>query len=163
MRGKAHLLLVGALALLVPAACEDEPSPPGEGGGGAGEGGCAPLPPTALYTLVIRAEEGPLPSDTTLEVRWSAGDEPVFVLDDQSTHLTLEDGSNVVCDVPDTPKPESLTCELWTSGATEVEVTATGYDDHVETLTPDKMEDCDEPIPSETEIVLVEKMDMGER
>lgn len=97
--------------------------------------------------------------DTTVTVRWSAGTEPAYVLGDDSTHLTLEDGSNLVCSASDEDMPLVVTCELWTSGATEVEVTAVGYDDWVQTLTPEEMEGCDEPVPSETEVVLVETMD----
>ncbi len=81
------------------------------------------------------------------------------MLGDETTHLTLEDGSNLVCSPSDADTPTTVTCELWTSGATEVEVTALGYDDWIETLTPGEMEGCDEPIPSETEVVLVETME----
>jgi hypothetical protein len=127
-------------------------------------------PPEALYQIVVATVSGePLPGDTTVAVRWSAGEEPVFVLNDPSTHKTLEDGSNVVCDVRGgggaggatsnggaggAPALASLRCELWTSGTTEVTVTATGYEELVENLKPETVDGCDMPVPSEVELTL---------
>ena len=153
------VILAAAVLIGVWSACDEQAPPSGTGGGGGGVGGCEPGPPAALYTLSIATEIGPLPADTTVSVRWSAGNEPAFVLGDEGTHLTLEDGSNLVCEASAEDPPLTITCELWTSGATEVAITATGYDDWLETLIPGQLEGCDEPVPTETEVVLVETME----
>ena len=132
----------------------------GAGGAGGDGGGCPMGPPEALFTITVTSEDDEriLPPDTTVTVRWSAGEEPAFVLGDPATWKTLEDGSNLVCDVDhDQPAPTDLTelhCELWTAGATEVEIQAEGYLDYLDTLTPLEKEDCDLPVPSEHELPL---------
>lgn len=120
-------------------------------------------PPEALFTVVVRtADDALLPEDTTVSVRWSAGEEPTFVLDDPNTWKTLDDGVNLVCGVEsDRAALSELRCELWTSGATEIEVTATGYVDLLETLTPAEKPGCDEPVPSEQELELIPDADAG--
>ena len=155
--------LGGALALSL-AVCKDRNPPPDPTGTtGQGEGGCPGGAPEALFTVVVRtADAEPLPSDTTVKVRWSVGEEPAFVLDDPDTWKTLEDGVNVVCEVdPEAAEVAELRCELWTSGPTEVEVTATGYLDLDETLTPEEREGCDMPVPSEKELELAPDVDAG--
>ncbi len=143
----------------------------GEGGSassssGSGEGGCPAVgPPEPLFTVRIVAADGPLPADMTLDVRWSAGDEPPFALNDPTTWKTLEDGSNVQCHIDrDGGAPtnlEELSCELWTSGATLVEVAGSGYVAYEETLTPEVLDDCGVPVPSEIEVQLQVDHDAG--
>ncbi|MEZ4440374.1 MAG: hypothetical protein R3B72_14860 [Polyangiaceae bacterium] len=159
-------LVAGAVALAIAGACGRSTPPGGSGGGGAGMGGCPQVGAEPLYTLVITTESaGPLPVDASLAVKWSAGEEPLFVLADDTTWHSLEDGSNLVCDVT-APLPEEvfeLRCGLWTQGATEIEVTGTGYLPHLETLMPQTQEGCEEPIASEVAVVLVEEEAMPGR
>jgi hypothetical protein len=108
---------------------------------------------------------GPVPGDTTVRVKWSAGEEPEFILDEPDSWKTLEQGSNLVCDIERDAGPPSdldeLRCELWTSGATEIEITAAGYLTHDETLMPKEIDGCDDPVPSELEVELVPDLDAG--
>ncbi|MBI4705949.1 MAG: hypothetical protein HY744_33065 [Deltaproteobacteria bacterium] len=133
--------------------------------GQAGAGGC-PTGPQAQFVLHVTAEDGPVPADTSLRVKWSVGEEPEFLLSDPTTWKTLEDGSNLVCQVDaDAGLPpgglDELVCELWTSGATEVEVSATGYGTDKRTLMPEQIEGCDGPIPADVPIELVRALDGG--
>ncbi len=101
----------------------------------------------------------------TLRVTWSAGEEPVFVLNDPESWKTLEDGTNVACDIErDAAAPsdlQQLSCEIWTSGATLVEVSGTGYVPYEETLTPEKLDACEDPVPSEVDVELTVDHDAG--
>ncbi len=153
-------VLLGASAL---AACgpPDTSSSSGGGGGGTatgggGAGGCLMLPQPSFALRVLASAGGPLPPDTTVEVKWSAAEEPPFHLDDKATWGTLET-ANVVCDVdPNEPPPTDLValeCSLWTAGATEVTVSAKHYVAKVRTFTPDPSTECNpEPTPIEIEI-----------
>lgn len=133
---------------------------PGDGGGGA----ACPSGPVALLNLHIHAHAGPVPPDTTVAVSWSAGPEPTFALDDKSTWRSLLDG-NVICDVDaSAPAPKDLTelvCHLWTSGATHVEVRASGYVPYAETLKATVSEACKGPIPTDVSIDLSPASDAG--
>ncbi|WP_434042117.1 MULTISPECIES: hypothetical protein [Sorangium] len=142
----------------------------GAGGGGAGgagvggAGGCPVGPREAMFTITVRAPGGPVPPDTTVRVAWSAGEEPVFVLDDPTTWKTLEE-ANLVCAV-DRAKPppealEALVCELWTAGVARVEISGTGYEDLEQTLTPVMSEACEGFIPQKVDIELVPAVDGG--
>lgn len=117
-----------------------------------------------MLTLSLSATGGDLPLDTTLEVKWSAGTEPLFRLDDASTWRGLDEGGNVICDVdasqPKAPRAK-LTCQLWTSGATEVTVEASNYRRAVETFSPEQSERCDGPIPTAVTIELEPDLDGG--
>jgi hypothetical protein len=75
----------------------------GPGAGGSGGNGCPMGLPN--LTLTVRADEGPVPPDTRIRVRWSAADEPEFALDAPGTWKTLDDGVNVVCAVDRTAPP----------------------------------------------------------
>jgi hypothetical protein len=128
------LFTVFAVALAMLAACtERDPvgstSSTGTGGGG-GEGGACPMGPQAMFDLTITATDGDVPPSTTVAVSWSAGQEPTFSLDQPSTWMTI-DQANIICDVDaKKPPPEhllKLVCHLWTTGATNVIVTAKGY------------------------------------
>ena len=145
-------------------ACQETTSDPPDGGGANGAGGC-PTGPVALFELRVTAADGQVPPDTTLLVRWSAGDEPLVDLLQPSSWSSIEDGANVECDIPDGASPplelSELRCELWTSGATYVEVAADGYVTLEETLTPLQIEDCEVPVPSDVELQLVRDPDAG--
>lgn len=86
--------------------------------------------PQAMFELTLKADEGPLPPSTKIDVSWSAGQEPTFALDDPSTWKTIEQ-ANLVCDIdPSKPPPQdlaALVCHLWTTGATNLIVKAKGY------------------------------------
>jgi hypothetical protein len=122
------------------------------------------MAPEPMLTITVRAQDGPVPPDTSLRVTWSVGEEPIFRLDDPSTWKTLED-ANVVCDVDRTqPPPEdlpALSCQLWTNGPTRVEVQATGYQAYDETLTPGSSELCEGPVPKHVDIEIVREQDAG--
>ena len=161
-------LLAGALAILplglVASGCEDTaPNNPDAGSGNGGAGGC-PVAPEPQFQLSIRsAASGPVPPDTRLTVAWSAGNQ-VFDLGDTSTWKSLEEG-NVVCGVEkDAGPPDdlpTLVCQLWTTGATDIEVTANGYQSLQRTLQPAQLEDCDTVPSSEVEVVLEAMPDGG--
>lgn len=164
--------LLPLIAVGLPMCGDDAPPSPttsSSSSSSTGGGGCPMGPPEALFTLRVSTDDAAqLPEDTTVTVRWSAGEEPAFVLNDPTTHKTLEDGSNVVC----APALGSggagqggargvggggawaLACDLWTSGTTEVTVTATGYPETVETFKPETIDDCEMPVPSEVELIL---------
>lgn len=143
---------VWLLAVLVGmgAACRDQASSSGAGGTGGGTassgmGGCPADKPRAAFELAISAETGALPQDLRLEVEWSAGVEPVFLLDDPSTYASL-DSANVVCDVDATlPAPTELSvlrCDLWTPGVTKLRISALDYITYEESLMPQQIDDC---------------------
>ncbi len=93
-------------------------------------GGTCPTGPQAMFEITIKAEDGPVPPSTTVDVSWSAGDEPTFALDDPSTWKTIEQ-ANLVCDVdPAKPPPSdlaALVCHMWTTSPINLVVKAQGY------------------------------------
>ena len=136
----------------------------GPNGGSAGGGAC-PTAPEPLFNVTIVADSGPVPSDTRVEVDWSAGDEDAFVLSEKGTWKTVAEG-NVVCDVDRDAGPpadlESLVCHLWTSGATDVTVIARGFiGGEKRTLQPKEVDGCDKPVPSDVKVVLTREVDAG--
>lgn len=157
-------LLIGAILAM---GCDPSDLPSGQGGasgtsgstsaGGGGAGGCL-MTPKPTFTLQIRAKKGePVPPDTTVEVRWSAGVEPVFRLDDPTSWATLET-ANIVCDLDhDKPPPKnlsSLECDLWTSSPTEVQVSAKGYQPSKGTYSQAATAECSpDPTPIEVDLV----------
>jgi len=153
------------VAVLMAPACKDDPTTGAGGGGGSGGVGGCPTEVAAQFTLTIAAADGSLPESLSLLVTWSAGPEPEFLLEDPSTHLGLE-GSNVVCAVDPEVAPEdraSLVCQLWTSGATRVQVVTTAeYEPIDETFSPELIEDCDVPVPSHVSVELMPAMDAGQ-
>ncbi|MEJ7733035.1 MAG: hypothetical protein WKG00_28035, partial [Polyangiaceae bacterium] len=155
---------IASLAVTAPG-CDDPPaSNPDAGSGAGGEGGC-PVAPEPQFRLTIRsAAEALVPADMRLTVEWSAGTQ-VFELDDPSTWKSLEEG-NLVCGVDEDAGPPddltSLLCQLWTTGATDIEVSATGYQPLQQTLQPAEIEDCDRPPSSDVDVVLEPMADAGE-
>jgi hypothetical protein len=167
---KLLLAVPSALAVVLLAAggalgaCE-HPVDSGTGGGTStnGEGGC-PLRPEPMLTIAVRALDGPVPRDTTIRITWSAGEEPAFTLSDPSTWKTLDE-ANIVCAVDRTMPPPStlgaLTCQLWTTGATLVQISARGYSDYENTLIPEPSEACDGFVPTQVDIDLLRPLDGG--
>jgi hypothetical protein len=151
-------------AILFAGACHSG-LPSGAGGTG-GEGGSAACPngPHPSFSLTITAAKGPVPADTQILVKWSAEEEPVFSLDDATTWKTLDE-ANIVCSVdPKGPPPtdlSTLTCELWTSGATEIKVEAKGYVTSDETYVEKTSDTCKTPILTDIAVKLVEAGDAG--
>lgn len=131
-------------------------------GGAGGAGGCsmAPLP---SFQLVVRAATGALPKDTAVSVLWSAGLEPAFKLDDPTTWKTLAE-ANIACNL-DPKKPpkdlQELDCEIWTSGATEINVSASGFVPYDMTLTPMTSDLCMHPPPIPVKVMLEHQGDAG--
>lgn len=158
-------LVLGSLVLgaTVLGACPGSDAS-GSAGDGGGDGGIdCPTGPAALLTLTITAASGPVPADLTLDVLWSAGDEPRFALADATTWGTSADGANVICDVS-APVPAdlaSLVCHLWTSGPTNVEIRATGFEPYSSTLTPHHSAACKGPVPTAVAVTLASVPDAG--
>ena len=50
---------------------------------------------------------------------------------------------------------------VWTSGATDIEISAMGYTTHEQTLTPLLIDECDGPIPKQGEVKLLRDPDAG--
>lgn len=126
-------------------------------GGAGGTGGACPMGPQAMFDLTITAQDASVPQSTTVEVSWSAGEEPKFSLDQPSTWMTI-DQANVVCDVDATkPPPEelpALVCHLWTTGATNVVVKAKGYTTFEKTYASTFSDHCKALIPTAIRIEL---------
>jgi hypothetical protein len=157
------LAFAGGLAAVFAACSPDGGGAGGAGGGGAhsdGGGGCS-IVPQPEFVLTIRGAAGTVPHDTKVEVSWSGGLCGPFALDDPMTWLPL-DVSNLVCDVdpanPPTSALSSLRCEIWTSGAAHVRVTAAGYQAYDRTLS--SMSACPEPQTSDVRVSL-EPADAG--
>lgn len=141
---------------------ERGPSSPTTHGGNGGAGGCPVRLPEPQFVVEIRADEGPVPIDTRVVVEWSAANEPPFVLSDPTTWKTLDDGVNLVCNIDRTQPPPTdlavLVCELWTSGAVNLMIDATGFTPYTETLTPMMSETCNEPMPMDVSVTLSHPM-----
>jgi hypothetical protein len=160
---RAPIVVLAALAPLslgAPlAGCNSQASGGSGGqGGGGGAGGACPTGPQPSFELTITTSNGPVPLDTSVEVTWSAGPEPVFMLANPTSWKTLAE-ANIVCDVnPMKPPPTdlmALTCTLWTSGATEVDVQAPGYVTYAKTLTPTISARCDRQVPAPVTVELM--------
>jgi hypothetical protein len=107
-------LILAALVARLVGCTESGPS-------GSTSTGTCPMGPQAMFELTITARGGPVPLSTKVDVSWSAGDEPSFILDEPSTWKTIEQ-ANLICDVDPTQPPphdlDALVCHLWTTGAT---------------------------------------------
>ncbi len=142
------------LAAIAIAACKkSDPSggtSSGSGGDG-GAGGACPTGPQAMFEITIKAEDGPVPPSTTVDVSWSAGDEPTFALDEPSTWKTIEQ-ANLVCDVdPSKPPPSdlaALVCHMWTTSPINLVVKAKGYTLFEKTYVPTHSDHCNALVPS---------------
>jgi hypothetical protein len=115
--------VVPVLGLVVLVACSEEP--PSEN-----------CPARAAFHVVVRAAQGPVPSQTAISIDHGGGTEE-FRLDEAlktellfcealyaDTDAGLEAGATI-----DAGKSEvlSVSCDLWTQAATEVTVKAPGY------------------------------------
>lgn len=107
--------------------------------------------PQAMFDLTITAADGAVPRSTTIDVSWSAGQEPTFALDLPSTWMTIEQ-ANIVCDLdPTAPPPKelaALVCHLWTTGATNLVVKAKGYTLFEKTYVPKYSDHCMALVPT---------------
>lgn len=118
------------------------------------------------FTLHVQAEGGALPADMSLLVMWSAGDEPLFRLNDPATWGNAMQGSNVLCEVQESDaspieNAKELVCTLWTSGPTKIRVEAAGFEMLEETLVPMQSEDCETPLPTDVRVTLMHETDAG--
>jgi hypothetical protein len=130
------------IALSLPGCPDDEP-PPCDG-------------PTMAFKVLLVAAEGPLPEDTVFRVKHgSATGTEDFRLDADfpSSDVVFccratRDGectevADVASDGDGGPAPvEGLLCELWTDGAAQVNVSASGYPDLDEMLEARSSEGC---------------------
>lgn len=142
------------MAAIAVAACKKS-GPSGStstgGGGEGGVGGACPTGPQALFDITIKAAEGPVPPSTSVDVSWSAGNEPTFKLDDPSTWKTIEE-TNLICDVdPSKPPPSdmpALVCHMWTTSPIDLVVKAQGYTRFEKTYVPTHSDHCNALVPS---------------
>jgi hypothetical protein len=97
--------------------------------------GCSEDPPSedcparAAFHVVVRAAQGPLPTQTAISIDHGGGSE-VFRLDvAMETEILLCEPMYADAGAADAGKSEvlSLACDLWTQGATDVTVNAPGY------------------------------------
>lgn len=87
------------------------------------------------FRVELTAGDGELPSDTRVEVTYGAGTE-VYSPDDS----TLA-GKSVLCESwRGSTGVRAISCELWTSGAASLKVSATGYDAIDEPLSAERDE-----------------------
>lgn len=112
--------------------------------------------PQPAFKVLLRASNGNLPADTSMEVKFGAGVE-TFELASSDTfletvrcRLSEVDGGDWDAGTEDVP---AVSCDLWTQGAASVKVLATGYPPLEEALTAETGE-CDEIMTVEEELVL---------
>lgn len=125
-RGSGILLVLAAAAL---GACN-----PGE------EPGRCPdeVPPT--FSITIRADEGPLPEDTVLTLRYGGGVEIYDLAKPGKSHSVLfcdpkrasdgtagASGAAGAGGAPDGFATDALSCDVWVEGAATIEVSGGGY------------------------------------
>jgi hypothetical protein len=121
-----------ALVLLV-AGCSDS---------GSDAPTCPPPGPT--FRLTLTAAAGPLPGDTSLEVRYGGGTEPYPPLASKPPqsvfcHAGADAGADASATIPDAGA-DALVCDLWTNGPATVEVRAQGYPDLSQSFVPTRDE-----------------------
>ncbi|MFO0569354.1 MAG: hypothetical protein U0263_27090 [Polyangiaceae bacterium] len=111
-----------------------------------------PCTVSAAFDLTVRAVAGPLPTDTTIEVKYGGGIE-TYRVDQGMTGQEV-----VLCDdeLPEAgdagKQVELVHCKLWTQGAASVTVTATGFPTVEEDLEAKASGKCIKTVP--VEIVL---------
>lgn len=115
-------IFAATIAALLSACTSRDPAP-----------ACPPSGPT--FRVLLTASSGPLPADTRIAVKYGAGVE----------EYPGDAGKSVFChDVPGDPDAgarEAISCELWTSGAADVSVTASGCCPIEKTLRAER-DDC---------------------
>lgn len=120
-----------ALAFAVPlfAACSDESEP--------SRPQCPSTTGPSFRVTIAAEDEDALPSDTQIEVTYGAGNE-VYALDDATRA-----GKAVFCEASpgdDAAVALAISCDLWTSGAATLKVSAHGYETIDETLSAERDE-----------------------
>lgn len=113
------------VVLCVALGCSSEPPEPNE----------CPAP-RAAFALSLSAQDGELPSDTQLDVTFSAGRE-VFALAEPGQALEAVRCETVV----EAERVVALSCALWTDGPADVAVTATGFNSLRQSLAHE-VDDC---------------------
>ena len=114
MLAAACALVVGALG------CSEDVKPRG-------------CPARAAFHVSVRAVDGPLPRETTIDVEHGGGSEKYSIdaAGIKNEILVCEEVHAAEPDASDAGSSESevveISCDLWTQGATDVRVTAPGY------------------------------------
>lgn len=106
------------------------------------EAGCGPAHPT--FRLVVDAEEGAVPDDVRIRVRYGSGEEsfeatgggeaPKVVFCEVQREASAEDAGQGPI--------QEVGCDLWTDGAATVWVTARGYVDVTRDLEAERDARC---------------------
>lgn len=138
-----------AASTLLLAACSSEAAP---------DRPQCPIETGPSFRVLLVGEGGSLPEDTEIEVTYGAGNE-VYALGDATRA-----GKSVFCN----PLPEdagaggveAISCELWTSGAATIRVTALGYEAIEETLSAER-DDCGIKLTEVERTLAREKLDGG--
>jgi hypothetical protein len=135
-------------------------------GGGTGPGpSCAQAGPA--FRLLLRAPDGPLPADTRLRVTYqgnlheSYGGTHTHDNEDlccqrhgkipshfQSTSCRPDAGTSLFVGT------QAIACDLWSNGAAQVEVSASGYETTVQELEAEVDETCQTIVTSDVVLVL---------
>lgn len=109
------------------------------------------------FRVRITCEDGALPDDVRIEVTYGAGNE-VYELDDDTRA-----NKAVFCkpEPADAAAPEAVVCDLWTSGAATLKVTAEGYETIDEMLSAER-DECGIKLTEIERKLEKEKADAGE-
>ncbi|MCC6213399.1 MAG: hypothetical protein IT376_00905 [Polyangiaceae bacterium] len=90
--------------------------------------------PHAAFEVRVSALGARLPTDATLAVRYGGGTEEVSLAAPPASPRVVfcatelaDGGTEAGADAGAEPRPLAAVCELWTSGAADVTVTASGY------------------------------------
>lgn len=139
-------LALTLLASLSLAACSDD-SEPGQ-----------PCPDVTWpsFRVSLTSEGETLPADLRIEITYGAGRE-IFELDDDTRA-----NKAVFCrtEPEGAAEAEEVVCDLWTSGAASLKVTATGYATIDETLSAER-DECGIKLTEVSRVLEKEKTDGG--
>lgn len=148
------------LCLLGLSACD-------EGGGGGPGPSCAQAGPA--FRLLLRAPEGPLPADTRVRVTYQGN------LHESYGGVRTHDNEDLCCrrhseipshfdstschpdagvSISSLAGTEAIACDLWSNGAAQVEVSASGYETTVQELEAEVDEACQTIVTSDVVLVL---------
>jgi len=142
---RSSFALAFLTAALVPA-CSDDGEP----------GTVCPDAIFPSFRVSVTSEDGALPEELRIEVTYGAGHE-IYELDDDTRA-----NKAVFCkaEPEEAAPPEAVVCELWTSGAASLKVTASGYETIDETLSAER-DECGIKLTEVSRVLEREKGDGG--